>query len=415
VLSHPFLLACALLLATLILSPPLAAGDWPQILGPHRNGIAEGEKIAATIPAGGPKTLWQKSVGRGFAGVAVAAGKAIVFHRIGNQEVADCLDARSGEMVWKASFPTRYVSSISEDDGPRCVPLVNEDRVYLFGAGGGLHCVSLADGKKLWSHECASGFGAPDGYFGAGSSPIVEEDKLLVNVGAGRNQAGIVAFDGQTGNVVWKATDELASYSSSVAATIDGVRHVIFITRLSVVSLDPASGQVRFQFPFGARGPTVNAANPLVIDGHLFLTASYGIGAVYAKIGKTDARTLWKSDDALSSQYPTPIYHGGLLYGSDGRQDVGVARLRCVDPKDGSVRWTKENFGMAAPILADGKLLLMKADGKLVLAEPTPQAFKQLAAAEILKGTVRALPALANGLLYVRDETTLKCVDLRPE
>jgi outer membrane protein assembly factor BamB len=404
-----------LLVAFVLIASPLSAGDWPQILGPQRNGVADGEKLAAAWPSGGPKTLWQKSVGHGFAGVAVAGEKAVVFHRIGDQEVAECLDSQTGKPVWKASFPTRYVSSISDDNGPRCVPLIQQDHVYLFGAGGGLHCVSLAEGKKLWSHECASEFGAPDGYFGAGSTPIVENGKLLVNVGAGRNQAGIVAFDCSTGNVVWKATDELASYSSPVAATVDGVRHVIFITRLNLVSLDPENGQVRFQFPFGARGPTVNAANPVLINGHMFLTASYGIGAVYARIGKSEVRTVWKSDDAMSSQYPTPIYHGGVLYGIDGRQDVGVARLRCIDPKDGSVRWTKENFGMAAPILADEKLLLMKTNGELVMAEPTPRAFKQLASAELFKGTVRALPALANGLLYVRDESTLKCVDLRPE
>ncbi len=403
------------LLVLCIPASSLLAGDWPQVLGPNRNGIAEEENIATSWPASGPKTLWQKSVGRGFAGVAVAEGKAIVFHRIGNEEVAECLESQTGKLEWKAAFPTRYVSSISEDDGPRCVPLITQERVYLFGAAGGLHCVALADGKKLWSHDCADEFGAPEGYFGAGSSPILEKDKLLVNVGGGRSQAGIVAFDAAGGSVVWKATEELASYSSPVAATIDGVRHVIFITRLNVVSLDPDNGQVRFQFPFGARGPTVNAANPLVLNGHLFLTASYGIGAVYAKIGKSDARKLWNSDDVLSSQYPTPVYHGGLLYGVDGRQDVGAARLRCVDPKDGSVRWTKENFGMAAPILAGGKLLLIKTDGELVVAEPSPQSFKQLAAANLMRGTVRALPALAQGLLYVRDESTLKCVDLRKE
>lgn len=390
----------------------LAAGDWPQILGPNRNGIADAEKLAAAWPAAGPKSLWQKSVGRGFAGVTVAGGKAILFHRIDDQEVIECLDPKTGKSKWKAPFPTKYVSSIAEDDGPRCTPLMAGDRVYVFGARGGLHCVSLADGKKVWSRDCAEEFKAPDGYFGAGSTPILEGDKLLVNVGAGRNQAGIVAFDAATGKTVWQATDELASYSSPIAVTLDGVRHVIFVTRLSALSLDPDNGQVRWKFPFGARGPTVNAANPVVIDSHLFLTASYNVGAVWAKIDKNDARILWKNDDTLSSQYPTPIPLAGLLYGIDGRQDVGTARLRCIDPKDGSVRWTQEGFGMAAGILADGKLLLVKTGGDAVMIDPSPAGLKQLAKANLLGGTIRALPALSNSLLYVRDEGMLKCFDL---
>lgn len=402
-----------ILVVDVALMAPLRAGDWPQILGPHRNGVAENEKLAASWPAAGPKLAWQKSVGRGLAGVAVAGGKTLLFHRVAEEEVAECLDAQTGKALWKVNFPTRYVSSIAEDDGPRCVPLIGEKHVYLFGAGGGLHCVTLADGKQVWSHDCAEEFGAPEGYFGFGSTPLLEGSKLLVNVGAGRNQAGIVAFDAASGRVAWKSTDELGSYSSPVATTVDGVRHVIFVTRLNCVSLDPDNGQVRFEFPFGARGPTVNAANPLVFDGHLFLTSSYGVGAVFARIGKSEAKIIWKNDDTMSSQYPTPVLVDGLLYGIDGRQDVGTASFRCIDPQNHTILWSQEGFGMAVPILADGKLLLIKTNGEAVLAQPLPKAFQPLARASLLKGILRALPALANGLLYVRDESTLKCIDLR--
>jgi outer membrane protein assembly factor BamB len=399
-------------LLALLCASPLAAGDWPQILGPNRNGIAEGEKLAAAWPAGGPKALWQKSVGRGFAGVAVSGGKAVLFHRVDDQEIVECLDARSGRQQWKTSFPTKYAGGYVEDDGPRCTPLIAGDRVYLFGAAGALHAVAMADGKKLWSRDCAADFNAPDGYFGAGSTPILEAGKLLVNVGADRSHAGIVAFDPANGKTLWQATDEQASYSSPIAVTIDGVRQVIFVTRLSALSIDAENGQVRWKFPFGARGPTVNGANPVVIDNHLFLTASYSVGAVWARISKSEARVLWKNDDVMSSQYPTPVAVGGLLYGIDGRQDIGTARLRCIDPKDGKVHWTQEGFGMASGIFADGKLLLVKTAGEAVMIDPSPDGLKQLAKASLLSGTIRALPALSDGLLYVRDEAMLKCFDL---
>jgi outer membrane protein assembly factor BamB len=389
------------------------AGDWPQILGPQRNGIAENERLTDHLPASGPTVIWQQPVGNGVAGVAVAGGKLVLFHRQGDSEIVECLKAQSGKSLWKQTFATQYVSTILPDDGPRCVPVIAQERVFVFGAGGGLHALSLTDGQKLWSHDCTEEFRAPEGYFGIGSTPIVAGNRLICNVGAARQGAGVVAFDTGSGKVVWQATDEQASYSSPVAATVDGVRHVIFAARLSALSLDPESGKVLFQFPFGARGPTVNAANPVVLDGHLFLTSSYGVGAVWARLGNGRAETVWTNDDTLSSQYTTPVAHGGYLYGIDGRQDVGVARLRCIEPRTGKVMWTEEGFGTATLILADGKLVIVKSDGELVLARPSPQRYEQLATTRISNSTHRALPALSDGLLYVRDETTLRCLDLR--
>src|SRR5262249_12570199 len=156
----------------------------------------------------------------------------------------------------------------SSDDGPRCTPVIHGDSVFLLGPGGELACVAFETGKQIWHRQVYQEFKAPDGYFGAGSSPIVESEKLLLNVG-GAGGAGLVAFSLTDGKTLWKATDEAASYSSPVATTIEGVRHLIFVTRLNVVSVDPANGEVRFRFPFGARGPTVNAANPLVLGDHV--------------------------------------------------------------------------------------------------------------------------------------------------
>lgn len=394
-----------------LLSTSVHAGDWPQILGPNRDGRADNERLASTWPAGRPGVRWQRPVGSGFAGVAVAGGKVVLFHRVGDQELVEAMDARTGVPLWKAGFATDYVSTISEDNGPRCVPVIHAGAVYVFGAGGNLHSLALDSGKTRWSRAVNEDFKVPEGYFGAGSSPLVEGDKLLVNVG-GRSGSGIVAFSLSDGKTVWKSTDEAASYSSPIAVTLEGVRHAIFVTRYNAVSVDPANGKERFRFPFGMRGPTVNGANPLVIDGHLFVSASYGVGAVFARIGKTSAQAEWKSDDVMSSQYATCVFHNGHLYGIDGRQDVGVARLRCFDPRSQRIIWTQEGFGMATPILADGKLVLMKTDGELVLAEAMPQAFRPLAAARLFDGIAQALPALANGLLYVRDSSTLKCVDL---
>ena len=398
--------------ATLLSSSALA-GDWPQILGPQRNGRAESETLTKSWPTAGPKALWRHEVGSGFAGVAVAGDACIVFHRQGDEAIAERLDAATGRPQWKQSFPTRYVSTIAPDSGPRCVPLIHDDCVYLFGADGDLHALALADGQPRWSRELYREYGAPDGYFGAGSSPLVEGELLLVNVG-GKDGYGLVALDLNSGKTMWNQTDEQASYSSPVATTIGDQRMVVFVTRLNVVSVDPLTGAERFRFPYGSRGPTVNAANPLVVGDRLFVTASYGVGARLAEISATGVEPVWENDDAISSQYTTPIEHDGFLYGIHGRQDAGVAELRCVELATGAVRWSQPDFGTGNLIAAGDKLLIQKTSGELVLAKVDPERFIPLATARVfpIGSVVQALPALAGGRLFVRDESELIAVDV---
>ena len=150
-----------------------------------------------------------------------------------------------------------------------------------------------------------------------------------------------------------------------------------------------------------------------MFDGHLFLSARYGIGAMYGKIGPSDLKQIWSSNDVMSSQYATCVFDQGVLFGVGGREDQGVARLRCFDPETGNVRWQKDGFGMATPILADGKLVLLKTDGTLVLVAASPAAYRELGRAKLFETTTRPLPALASGMLYARDTRVLKCIDLR--
>ncbi len=402
----------ALLVSTLY-ADRANAGDWPQILGPSRNGVAQGEKIATRFADSGPRVLWRRDAGQGYSGVAVSGDRAVLFHRVGNDEVVEAMNAANGKPLWKTNFPTKFQSQASSDHGPRCVPTIHGGKVFLYGAAGGLYCVSLESGRKLWSRQALKDYDAREGYFGAGSSPIVVGDRLLVNVGGYRAGAGIVAFDLETGKTLWKATDEQASYSSPVAATFAGRPQVVFITRYNTLGVNPANGAVLWKFAFGKRGPTVNAANPLVLGEHIFATSSYGVGAVLAKIDGGQARAEWSNDETLSAQFTTPVEKGGYLYGIDGREDVGVARLRCIDSKTGRVQWTQERFGNSLLILAGETLIIQTTDGEIVLAEANPKAYRELARAKVADAKAFALPALAAGRLYIRGPRELKCLDLR--
>ena len=390
------------------------AGEWPQILGPGRNGIAAAdERLAEAWPAGGPRIMWQRPVGSGYAGVAVAAGRTILFHRVGDAEVVEALDAATGQPLWQHEHPTRFRPQVGGGDGPLCVPLVHDGRVIAFGAQGVLRCLDAATGRLLWLRDTHGDFGAPEGYFGAGSTPLVAGGLVIVNVGGSKRDAGIVAFSLETGETVWNKTAEPASYAAPVAAKAGGADHVLMVTRYACLLLDPESGAIRWQFPFGQRGPTVNAATPLVFpDGHLLVTASYGIGSVYAAFDAASVTKRWEGTDALATQYCTPIASGDHVWCIDGRDDVPPADLVGVDLRTGRAAWREANFGYGTLVAADGKLLAAKTDGELVLMTATPAGVSILARARPLAGTVRALPALASGRLYLRDDTTLTCLDI---
>jgi outer membrane protein assembly factor BamB len=231
----------------------------------------------------------------------------------------------------------------------------------------------------------------------------------------GGEKAGLVAFDAATGKTLWAATTQEASYSSPVAATIHGARHVLFLTRAGFVDIDPANGNVRYEFPWRARmQASVNAAAPIVIDDMVFLSASYGTGAVLAQIGTDGMKKVWASDDSLTNHYATSVYKDGFLYGYHGRQEEGPS-LRCIELKTGKVRWDVDQYRAGSITLAGDKLIIVREGGELVIAQATPAAYQPIATAKILPATIRSFPAIANGYMYVRNEKTLVCLNLKAE
>ena len=387
------------------------AEDWPQFLGPARNGVYSGNDLAAKWGPAGVAIEWKKEVGQGFSSPVVAQGRLILFHRIGDKEVVEALDAATGRPIWSFDYPTRYRDDFGFDEGPRATPTIAGGRVYTFGAEGVLQCLDFATGKKIWTVDTLAKFQPRKGFFGAAGAPLVDGDRVLLNIGGAG--AGLVALDAATGKTLWTATNHEASYSSPVVATIQGARHALFFTRAGLVDVDPANGKVRYEFPWRARmQASVNAATPLVVDDLVFLSSSYGTGAVLLQVGSSGLKKIWASDDALTNHYATSVYKDGYLYGFHGRQEEGPS-LRCVEFKTGKVRWSVDGFRAGTITLAGDRLLILKEGGELVLASASPAAFRPISAAKVLAATVRSYPAIANGRMYIRNEKTLECLDLR--
>lgn len=354
--------------------------------------------------------MWKKEIGEGYSAPVVVGERLVLFHRVGDEEIVACLDAANGKERWQHREATKYHDPLGKGDGPRSTPLIAGEYVYTLSPGGRLSCLKLANGDKVWQRELLQDYKVPRSYFGVGTSPLLEGGLLLVNVGA--RGAGIVAFDKNDGKEVWKATDDGASYSSPVAATIDGVRHVLFFTRQGIVSLDPTNGAVRFSKRWRARmDASVNAATPVVVSDLAFFTACYETGAIVLRVKKDGCDELWSNDRTLSCHFSTPVYHEGCLYGFDGRQEGGT-EMRCVELKTGKIHWSKEGFGCGSMIVLDGHLLVLSENGELVLVECKSDKYREKARAAVLTGPCRAAMALANGRLYGRDNKKLVCWNL---
>jgi len=402
----------ALPLALTLAPSPLFAADWPQLLGPSRDGHSTETKLNWNWPKNGPKVLWKLDCGHGWAGPVVAGERLIFFHRVDDNEVVLCLDPATGQEKWKHSYPTKYTDDFGFDDGPRATPTVAGGTVFTLGANGDLSAVELATGKPLWHHNVLEEYKASKGFFGAACSPLVMGGKVLVNVG-GRG-AGVVAFNATDGKELWKSTDDKASYSSPVGAEIDGKPAAVFLTRHGLRVLDPANGKSLYDFPWKPRiEASVQAATPIIWKDNIFLTVSYATGAALLSTKKGEVNEMWSNDKSLSSQYTTPVRVGDYLYGTHGRSDVGTASLRCVEWKTGEVKWSEANFGVASVIAVDGGILALTEAGDLVRFDTSPDGYKERARATILTKPTRAAPALADGRFFARDGKQLVCVSLK--
>ena len=238
-----------------------------------------------------------------------------------------------------------------------------------------LQALTLADGKVRWRRDINQEYKVAKGYFGVATSPLVEGNLVLINVGG--PGAGIVALAAQDGKEIWRATNDEASYSSPVIAEIAGKRLAVFFTRLGIEILDPASGKVLFSKRWRARiQASVNAASPVAARDRLFFSSSYGVGAIALQVKGDDFQPLWQNDESLTCHYGTPIELDGFLFGFDGRQEQGV-NLRCIELDTGKVRWTEERFGCGAMILAEGRLYILSERGDLFCIEAKPIGYRE--------------------------------------
>lgn len=423
----PFLSTIALCLLAVLGSTAFAQNansDWPQILGPHRNGVST-EKVKLGWSRS-PKVVWEKEIGQGFSGPVIADDSVIIFHRprgvSGPYLFVEKLKASDGSLIWKKKIITKFRGGMDGDGGPKATPVIDNGFVYCYGADGELICLDFESGDIVWEVNTREKFGAQRGYFGRGSSPIVVDGKVLLNVGglhtpetdddaksesSDRKRDSIYAFDAKTGEVLWKAVDDTASYSSPIVVEHGEKKLAIFLTRLRFVGVDPENGEIAFSNPFGKKGPTAVGSMPVAFGSKVFANAAYQVGATVIDLdnlndGK-EADPVWSDKTALASHYSTPVIHDGYLYGTTGREDMRNGSFRCVEAATGKVVWDKPSFPVAHTLMIGGQLLVLDFQGKLSIIEASPKAFQLVKSTQASKTPARAVPGFSNGVLFFRN------------
>jgi len=418
--------------------------DWPGFLGPQRNARSPETGVPDDLGAKPLRVVWQCALGESYGAPSISRGRLFHFDRHGDRHRLTCRNSETGAELWTYDMPANYSDMLGYNNGPRTTPVVDGGRVYVLCPEGQLHCVRADDGQRVWSVDTTAEFGVVKNFFGVGSTPIVFEGALIANIGGsppgsptdvysagGRlegNGTGVVAFDKLTGKVLWKATDDLASYASPVLAQIDGRPWCFVFARGGLVALDPRSGAVDFQFPWRAtRLESVNASSPVVVDHDVFISESYGPGSAMLRVKPGGYEKLWddearRRDKSMELHWNTAVYHDGHIYASSG-QHPGEAQLRCVDWQTSEVKWREPNLGRSSLLYVDGRLVCLSEDGALRVLRATPEKYDVLAdvspkddAGEpLLEYPAWAAPVLSHGLLYVRGKNRLVCLELIPQ
>ncbi|MCG3197928.1 MAG: Outer membrane protein assembly factor BamB [bacterium] len=405
------------------------AADWPQWLGPERNGTSTETGWPDTWPEDGPRILWEAEVGTGFSGIAVVGARAYTMGNSDGKDTIFCFNTENGEVLWRHSYECPLFD-LSHEGGPAITPTVQDGRVYTISRRGQVFCLDSATGAVLWSENLVSGKspegreasqgryessgdvtpGEPGGKYGLRiplmgftGSPLVVGNRLFLDTGRA------LAFDARTGTHLWSSDLFDESYSSPVCFSRNGQDSVIFFNGFGLLALNPSSGEVLWKFPWETVRFDTNTSTPILSGSRVFISSGYDRGAALVDTaGEAAAALVWQQEKTRT-KYNTPLLWEGCLYGFDEKV------LRCWDFSTGEEKWSEDIGAYGCQVIVDGKLLLLTERGELILARPSPSGFEELSRAHLIGGRCWTLPTPANGRIYLRNAAgNLLCLDVTP-
>ena len=381
---------------------------WTEYRGPLRAGKYAEMDLDLNWPPAGPPELWRQQVGGGYASMVVADGLVFTIEQRGNREVVSGYSLSTGHQAWEHSWEARFSERLG-GDGPRATPTWSEGRLYALGASGHLVCLSADSGEVLWQRNILSDAGADNVTWGMAAAPLVV-DGIVVTLPGGRGDKSVFAYDKLTGEILWSALDDQAAYVAPQVVDLAGRRQLLVVSGTRVLGASLDDGSLLWSVPWDTSSG-INCSQPLVIDeDHVFVSSGYGHGAALLKITETDgafaAEQVWLNRN-MKNKFNSSVLDQGVVYGLD----EGI--LAAVDAKTGERLWKQGRFRYGQLLFAQGHLIVVSEEGELALVEAAPDAYRELARFAPLSGKTWNVPAIAGGILLVRNQTELVAYDLR--
>ena len=425
-------------------SSPLRADDWPQWLGPQRDGVWRETGLVETLPASGFKYRWRTPIGGGYSGPAVVQGRVYLMDRqlptgvknpgnpfargeIPGSERVLCLNEADGKILWQHEYDCPY--TVSYAAGPRVTPAVADGKVYTLGTEGNLKCLDAEKGELVWSHDFKKDFNIKTPLWGFAGHPLIDGKKLICL--AGGNGSVAVAYDKDTGKELWRAlTSREPGYAPPMIYEFAGRRQLILWHPEAVNALDPETGKVLWSY---AHKPALRSGmsipSPLKVGERLFLTCFYN-GSLLLNVGADSASLVWQSKkvsemdtDGLHSVMATPLIENGHIY-----SPCSYGQFRCLKLETGERLWEtfaptsgkSARWGHAFIVKNGDRSFIFSETGDLIVAKLSPEKYEELSRAHLLDAVNRdpgrpvvwTHPAFANRCVYARNDQEIVCVSL---
>lgn len=385
--------------------------DFPQYLGPDRNGVLPNTKIAGDWTKNKPRQRWRRPIGSGWSSFAIVGGYAFTQEQRGDRECVTCYRVTDSAPMWIHEDDARFEGLGGV--GPSATPTVADGRVYSIGGTGILNCLNAVTGEPIWTVNILKDNDVTRiAAHGTCASPLVDGDRVLV-CPTGAGGPCLAAYHRETGSRLWTAGTDQASYSSPVIAEISGIRQILLATSVGVKGF-AEDGKSLWSFPW-TNNEGINASQPIPISGakpSLFLSTGYGKGAVRFGVRIGNGPEDWVTDEPMwtsmhmKTKFTTPVLHNGFVYGLD----EGI--LACVDLSTGQRKWKDGRYGHGQVLLAGDRLIVQVENGEVVLVEPSPEKLIEHGRIKALSSKTWNNPALAGRFLLVRNDSEAVCYEL---
>ena len=411
----------SILALTSLLTTALHAADWPQWRGPQRNGHSSETGLLKEWPKDGPKLIWQvKEIGSGYSTPSVVGERIYLISNEGlENEFALSLSAKDGSRVWSAKLGG-VGNPKQEPSYPaaRSTPTVDGKFLYALGSDGDLACLETASGKEHWRKSLRKDFGGQPGVWAYSESPLVDGDALVCTPGG--SNATMIALNKNTGAVIWKCalTEGVdASYACPIIFESGGVKQYVQFLQKGLIGVDAKTGKLLWRYERSAQGSPAVIITPLA-DGDYIYSGAFRAGGALVKPVKKDGAF---AAEELYFNNKLPVGLGGVVKVGDYFFGSSGQGIMCVDFKTGEIKWEERAIGPSSWLVADGRLYLHAEKGDVALLEPTPEGYREKGHFTPPNGPARlnqmekawAYPVIANGRLYLRDQVSLWCYDIK--